>query len=288
VSEGDGTAQAMSLEVTGTTGSDGQRKASAPRVLVIVLACRDDACQLARALDSVDAQTDEPADVVVVLPDAAPACRELAGSRGLRMITDPGRGLAGAVNTGLGEARSGHQYVTWLGLDDELLPGALAVAVEKLASRPDAVLAYGDCRYVGAGGEYLITPHDGALSRWRLSWGGNGPTQPAVLTRLSAVKAVGGLAEQVSRVADVALLLRLRGHGTFVRTDRTLAVFHVVRPVDRAELRRVGTEIGELCAAEFPAPLRPVLGPVVRWWCRAVNGSTRRAKARAQRATGWD
>jgi glycosyltransferase involved in cell wall biosynthesis len=281
----------MSLEASGTTGSDesdAQREAAAARVLVVVMACRDDVGCLARALDSVDVQTDEPADVVVVLPDVAQSCREMAGRRGLRVVTDPGRGLAAAVNTGLGEARPGHQYVTWLGLDDEFLPGALAVAAERLEARPDAVLAYGGCRYVGEGEEYLFTSHDGALSRLRLSWGGDGPMQPAVLARLSAVRAVGGLAEQSSRTADVGLLLRLRRRGAFVGTDRTLAVFHVTRPVDRAELRRVGAESGELCAAALPALLRPVLGPAVRWWGGTFGGFARRARARAQRATGWD
>jgi GT2 family glycosyltransferase len=278
----------MSLEVSGQAASAGGQvvmaQASA-RVLVVVASRGDRVEALARAVDSVRGQRAEPADVVLVLPSAAAQARDLAGTRGVRVVDDPGQGLAAAVNAGLAAAEPRHRYVTWLTPDDELLPGALARAVDALEHRPRAVLAFGDCRYLTADGEYLLTPHDGILARARQTGLGDSPAPSAMLIRRSELEAVGGLDETLTEAADLDLFLKLRRRGHLAATGRTLAVFHRARRGPGAEqLRRLRIEVARIRAAELPGALRRGAD---RWWTSPLACSGPRSEARAQRAADW-
>lgn len=277
----------MSLEVSPQAATAVEGGAVVPggaRVLVVVPARGDRLDGLARALASVAGQHPEPVDVVVVLPADAGAARALARERGARVVDDPGRGLAAAVNAGWAAAEPRHRYVTWLSPDDELLPGALRLAVQALEARPRAVLAYGDCRYVGADGEYLLTLHDGALTRSRLAWFGGAPAPSATLLRRSEVEAVSGLDETLTDAADLDLFLRLRRRGPVIATGRTHAVFHRTgRGPDAAQLRRLRAEVARIRTTELPSALRGA----GRWWNGPLAGHGPRAQAEAQRAAGW-
>jgi GT2 family glycosyltransferase len=277
----------MSLEVSAQTVTVAEGGAVVPggtRVLVVVPARGDRLDGLARALASVAGQHPEPADVVVVLPADAGAARALARERGARIVDDPGRGLAAAVNAGWAAAEPRHRYLTWLSPDDEVLPGALPLAVRALETRPRAVLAYGDCRYVGEDGEYLLTPHDGVLTRSRLAGFGNAPAPSATLLRRSEVEAVSGLDETLTGAADLDLFLRLRRRGPVVATGRTLAVFHRAgRGPDAAQLRRVRAEVARIRTTGLPSALRAA----GRWWNGPLASHGPRVRARAQRAAGW-
>ena len=254
------------------------------RVLVVVAARGDRPDALARALDSIGEQHTEPADVVLVLPAGTSPARTLAAERGLRVVDDPARGLAAAVNAGLAVAEPQHRYVTWLSPDDELLPGALALAVGVLETRPQAVLAYGDCRYLAADGEYLVTPHDGVLTRSRRARLGDSPAPSAMVLRRSEVEAVGGLDETLADAADLDLFLKLRRRGPLAATGRTLAVFHRAgRGPGTDQLRRVRAEVARVRTAELPSALRAA----GRWWAFPLGCHGPRSDARAQRAAGW-
>jgi hypothetical protein len=230
----------MSLDLFRPMDSVGSEPVEA-RVLLVVSCCPGSTVdQLELTLDSVREQREETADVVVVAPPSATAVRLPAAAHGLQVVDDPGTGVAGAVNAGLAAARREPVYVSWLLAGDLLLPGALAVAVASLESHPGAVVAHGGCRFVDDEDGYLFTACAGRLARSLVAWGQHRSTQPAALFRLAAIKVVGGLDEGLTHAATLDLLLRLRRHGAFVDTERTLAV--VRRPSDTDRSAAVAEE----------------------------------------------
>ncbi|MDQ1288451.1 MAG: hypothetical protein QG622_2016 [Actinomycetota bacterium] len=249
----------MTREVYHPAEKPGQAPDQA-RVLVVV-PVRDSSpparAALDRVLASVSAGQGERADVVLVVPPSCRGLRELARARGVEVVDDPGAGTAGAVEAGVGAAGAGHRYVCWLTSDDELLPGALDVAVARLEACPDAVLAYGDCRVVTGEEEYLCTPHAAPPSSWRLLAGTPDLPRSAVLIRVAAWRDAGGLDTTLRYAMDLDLLLRLRSRGPFVPTCRTLAVFHVpARPLGAAEIAAVMAEVTSVRRRYLPPALR--------------------------------
>src|SRR4051794_36527417 len=211
---------------------------STARVLLVVPTTGRRPELLERTLNSLVDQPGESADIVVVAPVDATAARQLVADRivggyPVRVIDDPGRGLAAAVNAGFAAAGPGHRYGNWIGEDDVLLPGALRVACAELDAHPDAVLVYGDCQHVDSDGEYLFTTRTGRNPGWLMTWGPDLLSQPAALFRLDALARVGHLDEGLQHAMDLDLLLKLRRAGRFVATNRTLAGFH--RTGDRVD-----------------------------------------------------
>src|SRR4051794_11029899 len=89
------------------------------RVLLVVPTTGHRPELLRRTLDSLFDQAGEPADVVVIAPlDATAVRRELADRAAdgypVRVIDDPGLGLAAAVNAGFRTAEPGHRYGNWI------------------------------------------------------------------------------------------------------------------------------------------------------------------------------
>jgi hypothetical protein len=256
-----------------------------PRVLIVVPTFGKRMRLLEATVDSLLDQPAEPADVVLVTHQDAEQARALADRYGLRVIDDPGRGLAAAVNAGLAAAGPQHLYGNWIGEDDVLLPGALAVAAACLDSDPSAVVAYGDCRYLSDGGRYLYTPHAGRLAGWMITWGLDRVAQPATLLRLAAVAAEGGLDESLQHAMDLDLLLRLRRRGRFVSTGHTLAAFRwrdrAATPAQGVQAAAEAEQVRHRYLSERARPLAPL-------WELPVRLLDRRATARAQRAAAWD
>jgi hypothetical protein len=197
---------------------------AANRVLLVVTTCGRQPGLLKETLGSVLGQRDEPADDVLVAPREALATRELAAGLGVTVLDDPGRGPAAAVNAGFSLAMPNHLYGNWIGEQDLLLPGAVAVAAARLDARPTAVLTYGDCRLLTAEGHYFCTPHLGWSTGWSMTWRSTRWAQPAALFRLAAIAEAGWLDESLRYAADLDLLLRLRRLGRFEPSRRTLAV----------------------------------------------------------------
>jgi hypothetical protein len=276
------TAMTMSLEATRPAPAEpGVPDPVAARVMLILPTSGRRTERLTETVGSVLAQADQPADLVVVAPAAAPEVRTLAERLGLAVVDDPGRGLAAAVNAGLATAGDGHGYVSWLRAGDTLLPGALAAAARRLDDRPDAVLAYGDCRYVSDDGSYLYTPRAGRNAGWMLAWGPDRLVPTAMLVRRSAVIDAGGLDETLRYAMDLDLLLRLRRRGPFVDTGLTLASSRAgAGTASRSEEQAAVREAEQVRRRHLPPALA---GPVslcqtpVRLLCRQavrVHGAT--------------
>ena len=280
----------MSLELSRPAGpaEPPGRSCRPPRVLVVVVSGGRRPEALDRALGSALDQRDEPADVLLVAPPDAAAARQAAGRVGIVVVDDPGRGPAAALNAGLGAATAPHRYLTWLGDGDALLPGAVATAVRVLERDPHTVVAFGDCRYLAPDGDYLFTTHAGSRAAQRLGLGLGRPALPATLLRLEAVTAVGGLDESLLHVADLDLLLRLRGRGRFASIGRTLAT-SCWDPAWATGPRRVAAlaEARRVRRAHLPPAVGAVLDAVRPPGRLAVRLSGRALPAGALRAVGW-
>lgn len=109
----------------------------------VVIPCFNAHHHLARALDSVRAQTFHDHEIIVV--DDGSSDRETitfldALSDDVRVIRQSNKGLPGARNTGFREARG--IYVVPLDCDDWIEPEFISKALEALQSEPDAAFAF--------------------------------------------------------------------------------------------------------------------------------------------------
>jgi glycosyltransferase involved in cell wall biosynthesis len=181
-----------------------------------------------RAVRSVLAQSQTPAEIIVVDDASGDETGARAASLGARVIThDENQGEGRARNTGLRAAR--HDWVALLDCDDEWLPNHLATV---WAARGDHVL-------VGAA---AIAVADGSDERRVYGWGGRRPlviTGPAAvavpennlvpsaaLLRRDHALAVGGF-RKLPRAADLDLWLRMTERGTAVALPTVTAIYHV-------------------------------------------------------------
>lgn len=126
-----------------------------PRVSVVIPLYQTER-YIAEALRSVLAQTFDDFEVVVVddgSSDNGPTIvRRFADAR-IKLVTQANRGLAGARNTGIREARGA--YIAFLDADDRWHPHKLARHVALLDARPDVGLTYSASRFVDDAGNDL-------------------------------------------------------------------------------------------------------------------------------------
>jgi glycosyltransferase involved in cell wall biosynthesis len=102
---------------------------------------------IAETLDSVLAQTFEDYEVVVVDDGSPDDVAELVARSypQVRLVRQENRGLAGARNTGIKEAKG--EYVAFLDSDDVWLPRKLELQVEQIKTHPEADVFYADCYF---------------------------------------------------------------------------------------------------------------------------------------------
>jgi GT2 family glycosyltransferase len=195
--------------------------------------------------------------VVLVRPDACsidPASAALIDIQ----VTDPGTGLAAAINAGIESLPSSVRYATWLGDDDRLTVGSLGLARAALERR-QSVLAFGGCRYVDATGKQLWRNRSG---RWAVALMRFGPQlvpQPGSLFDRRVFDEIGGLDESLKWSFDLDLFLRLARRGRVTFVDETLAEFRWHDGSLSVGGRRGSvTEASTVRRRSLPAALRPV------------------------------
>lgn len=250
---------------------------SAPRVLIVVPTLGDRLAYLEQCLASVAAQ-DMAADILVVAPPRDDVLK-LADRFGARMLPDPG-GLPAAINAGVAAAKDHHEFVNWIGDDDLLEPGSLAATTAMLDSNPEAVVAYGACRYIDGDGLELWVSRAGRWADRILAWGPDLIPQPGMLVRRSAWARVAGVDESFRFAFDLDLLLKLRRVGRLVDTGTVVSCFRW-----HADSLTVGDRTANL--AESERAKRRALGPTARrlaWlWERPIRVATRVAAAEVSR-----
>jgi Predicted glycosyltransferases len=150
--------------------------------------------------------------VVVSTPGAVEDVRRTTSPE-LTVLPQNGAGIVDAVMTGWKHFGDGVDVLSWLGDDDRLPSGSLAVGLRALGRRPDAAMAYGQVRYIDAAGRAFKAVRPGRVGSWLLHLGHNMVLQPGCLYRRSAVEAVGGLDNSFRLAFDVDLHRRLADHG---------------------------------------------------------------------------
>jgi GT2 family glycosyltransferase len=247
------------------------------RVLMVVPTIGTRLAFLDRCLDSIAAQ-DVPVDIVIVAPDR-PGIAEAAARVGAAVLPDPGS-LPGAINLGVASAGPQHAFVNWLGDDDLLEPGSLSLTTRALDAHPDAVVAYGACRYIDEDDMELWVSQAGPWASRVLSWGPDLIPQPGMLVRADAWRAVGGVDESFRFAFDLDLLLKLKARGRLVDVGAVVSSFRW-----HADSLTVGDRTTNL--EESERAKRRALGPTARrlcWlWERPVRVATRLAAAEVSR-----
>lgn len=239
-------------------------------VLVVVPTLGTRPTLLRQSLDSIRAQT-VPVDIVIVAPPGQQDTESLARDFGARVVPDPG-GLPAAINLGVATGLRDHEYVTWLNDDDLLEPESLTQSVSALLAVPEAVVAFGWCRYIDDHGRQLWVSRAGAWAPRILGWGPDLIPQPGMLVRSSAWVRAGGLDTSYRLAFDLDLLLRLRGQGPFVNVDAILSSF-------RWHPSSLTVEDRTLNIRESERAKRTAMGPIARkftWlWQGPVRVATR-------------
>jgi GT2 family glycosyltransferase len=234
------------------------------------------------SLESIRAQNLPDLDLVLVAPPRADI-EELAREYDARVVSDPSRGLSGALNAGLAAARPGTEFFAWLGDDDLLTPGSLQTALDALDRRPDASMVYGWCDYMAPDGTVVFSSRAGRWAARLIGWGPNLVPQPGSVQRLAMTRAVGGLDETLKFGMDLDLFLKLRELGPLINVDSTLAHFrwhpdsNTVSNQDRSSSESEEIRLRYLGPTARAA--RPVVrGPVMWSLAQARAHVTRRSR----------
>jgi glycosyltransferase involved in cell wall biosynthesis len=224
--------------------------------------------------------------VVVVAPPTAKQAREIAAAAGAEVVDDPRRGLSAAMNAGLA-ARRGEDYLAWIGDDDAMAPDGLRTLADMLDRDPSAVVAFGACEYMNADDEVFAVSRAGGLATRVLRWGPDLIPQPASLSRLDAMKAVGPYDESLRFVMDLDMFLRLRSQGRFLSTGRTVARYRWHPDALTVANRGLSISEAELVKRrhlpEWARPVAPVWEVPVR---AAIGVVSARLSTQARRPAG--
>ena len=194
-------------------------------VLVVLptLGTRND--RLRQALRSIDQQRkDLGVTIALVVPQGATEARAMGEEFEATIVDDPGGGMSAAMNAGRQIATT-EKATIWLGDDDEYEPGGLTTLFDLLMATPEAVVAYGGCRYVDDSGQQLWVSQAGSLASTLIRFGPNLIPHPAAMIRLDALEAVGGYDTSLRLVMDLDVFLKLKKMGPFVSTKSPVAVF---------------------------------------------------------------
>ncbi len=95
---------------------------------------------------------------IIVVDDGStePVASILVDLAGIAIFRTENKGCPAARNFGF--LHSNGEYLIFLDGDDLLMPGAVATQLQKLRSRPDAVLVFGAAQYINECGEEIPSP----------------------------------------------------------------------------------------------------------------------------------
>lgn len=248
------------------------------RILVVLPTLGERQELLKETLESIISQSEKP-DIVIVCPKDNKQTLKLAKQVGAIVVDDPGS-LSEAVNSGIEAANENHEFISWIGDDDLLTPDSLKTTAASLDSNPNAVLAYGYCEYIDNKGKKLFTSRAGNFAPWLMTWGPNLVPLPGILFRKSALLKTSGFDPSLKYSMDLDMLLKLRKHGQFVNTHKTLAAFRWHSDSTTVANRNASLKEAEYVKRRY---LSPILRPIAFLWELPVKWATKLAAKRVNR-----
>jgi glycosyltransferase involved in cell wall biosynthesis len=130
------------MERTPLPGSEG---------VSVILIVRNGERFIREAMDSVQAQTLRPAEILVIDGDSDDGTVGIArGYPGVTVISQAGTGIASAYNQGISQSRC--DLLAFISHDDRWMPNKLELQVAALAGQPDALLSLTHVQHVLAEG----------------------------------------------------------------------------------------------------------------------------------------
>ncbi|MEQ8834016.1 MAG: glycosyltransferase [Miltoncostaeaceae bacterium] len=180
---------------------------------------------LAETIQSILDQDHPAVEVLVVVDgstDDTSAVLEGFGDR-VRVVAQPNRGQATAVNSGLAAARG--EYLTLISDDDPILPGALSRLVAVLEDDDELLVAYPDWNEIDGDGRpvRIIRTREWSLIesvRLRVCIPG-----PCAVFRRRAVDLAGGWDTRLRYTADSDFWMRIGLHGPMRHVPEVLATW---------------------------------------------------------------
>ena len=127
------------------------------------------------------------------------------------------------INQGFRALPVSIEYITWIGDDDLLAPGALETAVKALNRPEKPVLVFGHCQYIDSEGINVLVKRSGSWAVPLLRFGPQLIPQPSAFFRRDAFEKVGGLSDRFQFAFDFDLFLKLTKSGKAVFIDQILS-----------------------------------------------------------------
>jgi glycosyltransferase involved in cell wall biosynthesis len=177
----------------------------------IIIPCYNQAHFLHDAIQSALTQTYSHREIFIVDDGSTDNTAEVtARFSGVRYIRQENSGVSTARNTGLKESRG--EYLVFLDADDQLLPEALEIGVDRLRQHPECAFASGHSRFITADGSllgkskqpYVTRDHYLELLRGNYIW-----CPGSVIYRRSAFEVVKGFDTSLGPGADYDLYFRI-------------------------------------------------------------------------------
>jgi glycosyltransferase involved in cell wall biosynthesis len=208
------------------------RTGAPPPLVSVVMPARNRAASIARAIDSVLAQTYRNFELIVIDDGSTDSTREIAASYGsrLKLIHNPGRGVYAARNAAVAEAKG--ELIAFADSDDAWLPDRLAAQIPLLA-RPEVGLVFADTIHVaeavkGAKPTGITSFRASPPRRGRvadaLAWRNFVPTT-TVLVRRSCLEEIGGFPTSARLSADYLAWFRIALRHELDFVDSPLCIY---------------------------------------------------------------
>jgi glycosyltransferase involved in cell wall biosynthesis len=217
---------------------------------------------VARAIQSVLAQTSTPRELIVVDDGSTDRTRDVLDSFGsqITVIQQPHAGAYAARNRGLCYAKG--QLIAFIDSDDFWLPDRLASQMPLMA-RPEVGLVFGDVLHIRPGYErrhvssFQIAPPRRGRVAAQFAWCNFVPTV-TVLARRRCLEEAGGFSEEVQLSCDYLMWFRiaLRHELDFVDdvvAEYALSLDSISADLGRSIEARIQLFSGELARTTEPA-----------------------------------
>jgi hypothetical protein len=131
--------------------------------------------------------------------------------------------VANKINQGFRALPENIEYITWIGDDDLLAPGALETAIQALNKPERPVLVFGHCQYIDSEGKNVLVKRSGSWAVPLLRFGPQLIPQPSAFFRRDVFEKIGGLSDKFQFAFDFDLFLKLSKSGRAVFIDQILS-----------------------------------------------------------------